>query len=221
MKVSPSLLSLNFLQLETGIRFFDQHSDMLHVDIMDGHFVKNITLAPLLIQQIRHLTTLPIEAHLMMTDPEVLIENCAEAGADYITVHVEAVNGSAVRIIDLIRDKYGRNPGIAVNPETPLCAYDMLLEYVDLVNFMTIDPGFPGTRFVSPVLDKIRDTDALRAKKHLSFLIQVDGSVGPKNYQAVKESGADVIVAGEPTLFQLDAHLPTAWEKMEAFVCPK
>ena len=218
MRVAPSVMNMNLLKLEEGVRFFDTRAELLHFDIMDGHFVKNITLSPLLLRHIRPITTLPIEAHLMMTDPEVLLESCANAGADYITIHVEATTGSTVRLIDKIRDTYGKKPGIAVNPETPLSNYDMLLEYVDLVNFMTIDPGFPGTRFIHKVLDKIKATVELREREGFQFLTQVDGSVGPKNYDLVKASGVDVIIAGDPTLFNLDPDLPTAWEQMMRYM---
>jgi len=218
VKVAPSIMSINLLKLEEGIRFFDKHADLLHVDIMDGHFVKNITMSPLVIRQIRPLTTLPIEAHLMMTDPEVLIESCASAGADYITIHPEATTSSTIRLIDKIRDVYGKKPGISVNPETPLSAFEIALDYVDIVNFMAIDPGFPGTRFIPKVLDKIKATIEIRERDGLDFLTQVDGSVGPTNYEIVKASGVDIIIGGEPTLYNLDPDLPTAWEKMRAYV---
>ena len=220
MKYSPSLMSMDLLKLEEGIRFFDSNAHMLHVDIMDGHFVKNITMSPLFIKQIRALTTLPIEAHLMMTDPEVLIESCVDAGADYITIHVEATNGSAIRIIDMIQQKYGKKAGIAVNPETPLADFEILLEYVDLINFMAIDPGFPGTRFVSKVLDKVSATNRIRAENNYSYEIQIDGSIGPDNYRDVAASGPDYIIAGEPTLYNLDPALSQAWEKMLVYMTP-
>lgn len=211
-------MSIDLLKLEEGIRFFDSHADLLHVDVMDGHFVKNITMSPLVIRQIRPLTTLPIEAHLMMTDPEILLESCAQAGADYITIHPEATTSSTVRLVDKIRDVYGKKPGISVNPETPLSMFEVVLPYVDLVNFMAIDPGFPGTRFIPTVLDKIRATVELREREDLSFLTQVDGSVGPTNYEMVKASGVDIIIGGEPTLYNLDPDLPTAWNKMMEYV---
>lgn len=217
MKISPSLMGINLLNLEDDIRFFNEKADFLHVDIMDGHFVKNITMGPSLIAQIRPITTLPIEAHLMMTDPEILIEPCVDAGADYITLHIEAINGSALRLVDKIRE-LGKRPGLAINPETPLCNFDMLLEYVDLVNFMTIDPGFAGTRFVPAVLEKVRQTVDLRSRQSLEFLVQIDGSVGPTTYDQVKEAGADIVIAGQPTLFSLDESIPVAWDQMMAFV---
>lgn len=217
MKISPSLMGINLLTLEEDIRFFDRHADLLHVDIMDGHFVKNITMGPSLIAQVRPITKLPIEAHLMMTDPEMLIDQCVEAGADFITLHIEAVNGSAIRLIDKIRSM-GKKAGIAVNPETPLANLEMILEYVDLVNFMTIDPGFAGTRFIPAVLEKVQATRDIRVRDSGDFLIQVDGSVGPETYTQVKEAGADIIIAGQPTLFSLADTVPDAWKEMLEFV---
>lgn len=218
MKIAPSLMSLGLLRLEEGIRFFNRRADLIHVDIMDGHFVKNITLSPLFIRDIREITQIPIEAHLMLTDPEILLEACVDAGADIVTMHAEAVNGSAVRLMQKIHDTFGRKVGLAVNPETPFGNIEFMLPYVDMVTFMTIDPGFAGTKYIPAVLSKVERAVDFRAEHGLSFEIQVDGSIGEDNYAEVAASGADIIVAGEPTLFNLDQNLERAWEKMLSFV---
>jgi len=218
MKIAPSLMSLGLLRLEEGIRLFNEKADLIHVDIMDGHFVKNITLSPLFIRDIREITQIPIEAHLMLTDPEILLEACVDAGADIVTMHAEVLNGSAIRLMHKVRETFGSKVGLAVNPETPFGNIELMLPYVDLVTFMTIDPGFAGTKYIPAVLSKVVKAVEFREKQELSFEIQVDGSIGEDNYAEVVASGADIIVAGEPTLFNLDKNLERAWEKMVSFM---
>lgn len=217
MKTSPSLMCMDFLKIREQLEFLNTKADMYHADIMDLHFVPNITLSPDFIKAIRPVAALPIDAHLMTDRPELMVELCAAAGADYISPHVETINGIAFRTLDRI-EKLGKKAGIAINPETPLCDMEAYIGRLEKITVMTVDPGFSGSPFIPEVLPKIETLAEWKAKKGYKYTIEIDGACN-KNYASVlKNAGAEMLIVGTSGLFGLDADLPTAWKSMQAYL---
>jgi len=193
--VAPSILSANFEVLAEEIRAVERAgADWIHVDVMDGRFVPNITIGPLVVAAARAATKLPLDVHLMIVEPDQHIEAFAEAGADLLVVHAEAC-AHLHRTLQRIRD-LGARPGVAFNPATPLAALPLVLDLVDLVLLMTVNPGFGGQRFIPAVLPKIREARAMIDAAGRAIHLEVDGGVGPGTAAPVVEAGADVLVAG-------------------------
>jgi ribulose-phosphate 3-epimerase len=193
--IVPSILSADGGRLAEEISAVGKAgADWIHVDVMDGHFVPNITLGPAMISSLRKTTNLPFDVHLMIENPDRYIESFAAAGADIITVHVEAAN-HLHRTIDLIK-KCGKKAGISLNPATPLTQVEEILPDIYLLLIMTVNPGFGGQQFIEKSLDKISETrkmiDALAKKP----LLEVDGGVNLQNIKSIGNAGADVFVAG-------------------------
>jgi len=154
-KIAPSILSADFTRLGEEIKDVEKAgADYIHIDVMDGHFVPNITIGPMIVKAVRRITDLPLDVHLMISDPDYFIEDFAEAGASIITVHAEALN-HLHRTIQLIRDK-GVRPGVVLNPATPLCAVEYVLDQLDTVLLMTVNPGFEAQKFIPEVIPKIK-----------------------------------------------------------------
>lgn len=193
--VAPSILSADLGQLSAEIADVERAgADWIHVDVMDGQFVPNITLGPVVLEAVRRATKLPLDVHLMIADPDRYIEAFARAGADWISVHVEACN-HLQRCLSAIR-QLGKRPGVVLNPHTPEEAIRYVLGDVDLVVVMSVNPGFGGQSFLPTVLPKV---DAIRRwieRDRLPTLIEVDGGVAPNTVQQVVEAGAHVVVAG-------------------------
>jgi ribulose-phosphate 3-epimerase len=193
--IAPSILSADGSKLGEEIVAVEKAgADWIHVDVMDGNFVPNITMGPSIISSLRKITKLPFDVHLMIDNPDRYIESFSQAGADIITVHVEATN-HLHRTIDLIKN-LGLKAGVSLNPATPLTQIEEIIHYIDLLLVMTVNPGFGGQQFIGTSLAKIA-----RAKKMLETmprqpLLEVDGGVNIKNIGDIAESGADVIVAG-------------------------
>lgn len=198
VKLAPSILSADFARLEAHAQeAIDAGADWLHVDVMDGHFVPNITIGPLIVDALRPLsekTNTPLDVHLMIEKPEQYVKAFADAGADRITVHVEATT-HLHRTIQQIRET-GISAGVTLNPATPLSSIEEILPYVDLVLVMTVNPGFGGQAYIPTSTDKIRRLKQMLHAKGLSPFLQVDGGVKVNNVQEVVAAGADVIVAG-------------------------
>lgn len=195
MKLAPSILSADFANLERDIRLVeDGGADYIHVDVMDGHFVPNITFGADTVAAIRSVTKLPLDCHLMVEYPENYIKNFAKAGADIITVHVESTP-HIHRVIQLIK-KQGVKAGIAVNPGTPIESLIHVLDLVDLVLVMTVNPGYGGQSFIPETLKKIERANELKNKKGYSYEIEVDGGIAEGTAKQCKEAGASVFVAG-------------------------
>ncbi|MFH1424861.1 MAG: ribulose-phosphate 3-epimerase [archaeon] len=186
-KISPSILSADFAKLGEQIKLIEQEAELLHIDVMDGHFVPNITIGVPVVESIRKITNMQLDVHLMIENPENFVEAFAKAGSDIITVHVEAMKDGAV--LDKIK-KLGKKSGIAINPDTKLDTIAPYLEKVDMVTVMSVNPGFGGQGFID-VSDKIKE---LRAK--YSGDIEVDGGIKLENIKEVADAGANVFVSG-------------------------
>ncbi|MCM3756672.1 ribulose-phosphate 3-epimerase [Sporosarcina aquimarina] len=217
LKIAPSILSANFAKLGDEIKEVEKGgADWIHVDVMDGHFVPNITIGPLIVEAIRPVTTLPLDVHLMIEEPDRYIEPFAKAGADYITVHVEACR-HLHRTIQLIRS-HGVKPGVVLNPHTPVETILHVLEDIDLVLFMTVNPGFGGQKFISSVVPKVKQLSDIIKDRNLSIEIEIDGGITPETIGTCVEAGATVFVAGSAVYNQDDRaaaihNIRTAGEK--------
>lgn len=194
-KVAPSILSADFANLERDIAFVEKHgADYIHVDVMDGHFVSNITLGPNVVSAIRPVTKLPLDCHLMISNPEKYIADFAKAGADIINIHQEAtphIHGALQQI-----KKLNVKAGVTINPGTPVDAIKHVLSMVDLVLVMTVNPGFGGQAFIPEMVEKIKELAELREANGYTYEIEVDGGIVPETAQLCQEAGADVFVAG-------------------------
>lgn len=195
IKIAASILSADFARLGDQVREASAGgADYIHMDVMDGHFVPNITIGPLVIEAVRRVTTLPLDVHLMIEKPERYVAAFAEAGADIITVHQETCP-HLQRTIQQIRD-LGKQPGVTINPATPLVALDEILPYVDQVLIMTVNPGFGGQRFIPTSLEKIGRLRRIISERGLNCDIEVDGGINPDTVATVVAAGANVLVAG-------------------------
>ncbi len=195
VKIAPSILSADFSRLGEEIRDVEQGgADYIHVDVMDGHFVPNITIGPLIVDAIRPVTNLPLDVHLMIENPDQYIEAFARAGADFITVHVEACR-HLHRTVHLIKS-LGKKAGVVLNPATPVENIQHVIEDIDMVLLMTVNPGFGGQKFIHSVLPKIRQVKEMAESRSLSIEIEVDGGVNEETARLCVEAGATVLVAG-------------------------
>ena len=193
--IAPSILAADFIRLGEEIQAVEAAgADWIHADIMDGHFVPNITFGPMVVEAVRRVTRLPIDVHLMISEPERYIADFAKAGADYISVHVETCI-HLHRTVQLIRDA-GARPGVVLNPATPLEALQWILEYADLVLVMSVNPGFGGQAFIANSIEKIQRLRQMIMEKRLTTLIEIDGGVSDKTIGNIAAAGADVFVAG-------------------------
>jgi len=193
--IAPSILSADGGRLAEEIQSVEKAgADWIHVDVMDGHFVPNITMGPAIIGALRKATGLPFDVHLMIRNPDDYIESFAAAGADFITVHVEA-STHLHRTIELIK-KAGKKAGVSLNPATPLNVLEEILPELDLLLIMSVNPGFGGQAFIESALAKIRKAAAMTAALDRKPLLEVDGGVNLQNIASIAQAGADVLVAG-------------------------
>lgn len=193
--LAPSLLSADFSDLAGAIRKIENDGgSIVHIDVMDGQFVPQITYGQPVIKSIRPLTDLPFDVHLMVEKPELMVDSFAEAGADWITFHYESTI-HIDRLIHHIHD-LGKKCGISIVPSTPVSALSQILHLVDLVLVMSVNPGFGGQSFIPYALDKISELKKIRAERGLDFNISVDGGVNEKNFSEIAEAGADILVSG-------------------------
>jgi ribulose-phosphate 3-epimerase len=191
--VAPSILSADFARLADELRRID-NADLVHVDVMDGHFVPNITIGPPVVSAVRRVTDVPLDVHLMISDPDRYLEAFAAAGATYLTVHAEAPI-HLHRTLQAIR-KLGMKSGVALNPATPLTAIEYVLDEADLMLLMTVNPGFGGQKLIDAVIPKVRALRSLLSERQLHSLIQVDGGVTTDNVETLVAAGVDIVVAG-------------------------
>ncbi|MCH6267132.1 MULTISPECIES: ribulose-phosphate 3-epimerase [Neobacillus] len=203
VKIAPSILSADFAKLGEEIIAVEKGgADYIHVDVMDGHFVPNITIGPLIVEAIRPVTKLPLDVHLMIENPDQYIEAFAKAGADYITVHVEACR-HLHRTIQNIKS-YGVKAGVVLNPATPVESIQHIIGDIDMVLLMSVNPGFGGQKFIPEVLPKIKKVKQMAVEKGVEIEIEIDGGVNPETAKLCIEAGANVLVAGSAIYNQAD-----------------
>ncbi|MBT2735490.1 ribulose-phosphate 3-epimerase [Bacillus sp. ISL-7] len=195
VKIAPSILSADFSKLGEEIIAVEKGgADYIHVDVMDGHFVPNITIGPLIVEAIRPITKLPLDVHLMIENPDQYIEEFAKAGADFITVHVEACR-HLHRTVQNIKS-FGIKAGVVLNPATPVESIQHIIGDIDMVLLMSVNPGFGGQKFIPEVLPKIRKVKEMAEQKGLDIEIEIDGGVNSETAKLCMEAGANVLVAG-------------------------
>jgi len=200
IKISPSILSADFSQLGNEIKRLEEGgADMIHVDVMDGHFVPNLTIGPPVIKSLRECTKLPFDVHLMISPVHKYIQDYADAGADIITIHPEATN-NLQESIDHIK-KINKKVGISLNPETKINLVMEFLNEIDLILIMSVNPGFGGQKFMPEVLDKIKELKKIKDKQKLIFDIEIDGGINFDNNKLAIEAGANILVSGT-TIFK-------------------
>jgi ribulose-phosphate 3-epimerase len=193
--LAPSILSADFLNLSQQIRMIEMAgADLIHCDIMDGHFVPNISFGSFIVKRLSEFTNLPLDVHLMIKNPDNYIEDFVNAGAKYISVHYEEVI-HLNRTINRIKE-YNINAGVVINPSTPVNSLTDIVEYIDFVLIMSVNPGFGGQEFIESSLRKIKECKKLRDEFKLNFKIEVDGGINLSNVKNVIDAGADIIVAG-------------------------
>ena len=200
IKIAPSILSADFGQLGSEIKRLEEAgADMIHVDVMDGHFVPNLTVGPPVIKTLRKYTKLPFDVHLMISPVHKYIKDYAEAGANIITIHPEATDNLQESIEHI--KKFGKKVGVSLNPNTQIDVIEKLLIEINLVLIMSVHPGFAGQKFIPNVLDKIKELKKIKDKKNLNFDIEVDGGINFDNSKLVIEAGANILVSGT-TIFK-------------------
>jgi len=193
--IAPSILSADFARLGEEIKAVEAAgADWIHIDVMDGHFVPNITIGPLVVKAARQSTRLPLDVHLMIENPDRYIKDFVDAGADLVAVQVETCP-HLHRTVQLIRE-CGARPGVVLNPTTPLATIEWILPDVEFVMLMSVNPGFGGQKFIPATLDKIRHLRAMIEKRRLTTLIEIDGGVNKTTIGDIAAAGADVFVAG-------------------------
>jgi len=203
IELAPSILSADFARLADNVQAVaDGGATLLHVDVMDGHFVPNITIGPPVVASLRKVTRLPLDVHLMIENPDEFIPAFVDAGADWISVHQEACK-HLHRTLELIRH-HGANPGVVINPATPVQTLGEVLEMVDHVLVMSVDPGFGGQKFISASLDKVRKLATMRTAKRANFRIEIDGGVDVDTIAECVRAGVEILVAGNAVFGQGD-----------------
>jgi ribulose-phosphate 3-epimerase len=199
-KIAPSILSADFSRLGEEVRAVEKAgADYIHIDVMDGHFVPNITVGPMIVKAVRKITPLPLDVHLMITDPDHFVDEFVQSGADILTVQAEALI-HAHRTIQHIKSR-GARASISLNPATPLNGLEYILEDLDMVLLMTVNPGFGGQDFIPSVVPKIRRLREMEVERGCSMEIEVDGGIGPETIGLVSAAGADVFVAGSAIFY--------------------
>lgn len=214
VEFSPSLMTMDLDKFKEQITFLNDKVDSYHIDIMDGHYVPNITLSPWFIDEVRKISSLPMSAHLMVTNPSFWVDQLVAQKCEWICMHAEVLDGMAFRLIDQIHDA-GLKAGIVLNPETPIETIFPYIELLDKITIMTIDPGFAGQRFIESTLDKIVALRELREAKGYKYVIEMDGSSNRKSFKRIDAAGPDIYIVGRSGLFGLDDKIEKSWEIMK------
>ena len=213
MKFSPSLMCMDLTKFKEQVDILNERADFYHVDIMDGHFVKNITLSPFFVEQLNKITKLPIDVHLMVEFPGDYIDELAKSGATYICPHAETINKDAFSVINKIKS-LGCKAGVVLNPSTPVEWIKYYIHLVDKITIMTVDPGFAGQPFIPEMLEKIKELKKIKEENNYSYLIEIDGSCNERTFKRLTSAGAEVLIVGSSGLFNLEEDLVVAWNKM-------
>ena len=203
IKIAPSILSADLLKLKEQIKIVEQNgADLIHVDIMDGHFVPNITFGPVIVKTLKRITKLPLDVHLMISNPDNYAPHFIDAGGDYITIHQES-SKDLKKSIQYVKDLKAK-VGVSVNPSTEISTILPVLSELDLVLLMTVNPGFGAQKFINSVTEKVKKISDIKEKNGYSFLIEVDGGINLNTVPTVVEAGAEVLVAGNAIFGQND-----------------
>lgn len=211
--INPSLMCMDLMDIRHQLEILNSRADFYHVDIMDGHFVPNITLSPDFVKAVSKVAALPLDCHLMVTNPGDYVDVLAKNGAGYICPHAETINCEAFRILKRIKDA-GCKAGIVLNPATPLSWIQHYIHLADKITIMSVDPGFAGQPYIREMLEKIREAKRLKEEKGYSYIIEIDGSCNERTYQELYEAGVESFIVGTSGLFNLDPDLEKAWDKM-------
>lgn len=212
-KFSPSLMCMDLMKIKEQINFFNKNADALHIDIMDGHFVKNITLSPFFIEQIRSIATIQLDAHMMVTNPGDFVQMCINAGTDLYSPHIEVSKGDMFRMYQTLLD-HEKQIGVTLNPATSVVDLEHVYSIVSKVTVMTVDPGFAGQKYVSQMLHKIEQLKEIKIRKKFNFEIEIDGSCNKNTFKDLSSAGAEVFVVGTSGLFSKSEHISDAWRIM-------
>lgn len=210
-----SLMCMDFLDIKNQVEILNEEFDGFHMDLMDGHFCRNITLSPDFINAVGKIAKKPMDIHMMTTNPNDWLDLCAKAGAKLLCPHAETINTDAFRTINRIKS-LGCEAGVALNPATPLTYCREYLGKIDLLTIMTVDVGFAGQPFIVEMLDKISEAKRLREENNWHYRIMIDGSCNKNTFKQLYEAGADGFVLGSSGLFSLDKDLRTACKKAKA-----
>ena len=203
IKIAPSILAADFSKLAEEVKEVEAAgAELIHIDVMDGHFVPNITMGAIVVEALRPITKLPLDVHLMIENPDMYIEQFANAGADYITVHVETCK-HLHRTLQFIQSK-GVKSGVVLNPHTPIETIMHVLDEIDLVLFMTVNPGFGGQRFIHSVIPKIKQLSEIIRERNLPIEIEIDGGINEETIIPCVEAGATIFVAGSAIYNEVD-----------------
>ncbi|WP_332237279.1 D-allulose 6-phosphate 3-epimerase [Sporolactobacillus sp. KGMB 08714] len=213
IQLSPSLMTMDLDKFKKQITFLNDKVNFYHIDIMDGHFVPNITLSPWFIEQVRKISDVPMSAHLMVTDALFWVQQLIDIRCETICIPAEVINGMAFRLIDQIHDA-GLKAGIVLNPETPVDALLPYIDRLDKVTIMTVDPGFAGQRFLKVCLDKITELRRLREKYGYKYEIEIDGSTNLKHWKLMSDANPDIYIIGRSGLFGLTDSIEDSWNQM-------
>lgn len=213
IQLSPSLMTMNLDHFEREITFLNDKVNSYHIDIMDGHFVPNLSLSPWFIQQVRRISDLPMSAHLMVTDPTFWVQQLVDIKCETICMPAEVVSGTAFRLIDQIHDA-GLKAGMVLNPETSIDALYSYIDQLDKVTIMTVDPGFAGQRFLKEMLNKITDLRKLREEKGYHYEIEMDGSTNKEHWKMLSDANPDIYIIGHSGLFGLQDDIADSWKQM-------
>ncbi|WP_231036169.1 D-allulose 6-phosphate 3-epimerase [Pectinatus sottacetonis] len=213
IKFAPSLMCMDLMNVQQQIIILNKYCNYYHIDIMDGHFVKNLCLSIDFIKGLKNITNLPLDCHLMTTNPEEYINQLIDIGVDCISLHVETLNGQAFRLIEHIKQA-GIKFGIVLNPETDINIAESYLHFVDLLTIMSVDPGFAGQKFIIESLDKVRRVRNLKNSKKYRYKIAVDGGCNEHTFRELTNAGTECFIVGGSGLFNLHSNIGTAYNMM-------